>query len=546
MKHSLLILLLFSALQGFAQSPPESIAVNSMADEQNAIIAPGGERMYFTRQYHPENIGGSRDPGDIWYAEKQEDGNWGQPRNLGALNNSYYNGIIGFAEGGRKVYLHHHYLEDNRKPTTDGISFAEKTLNGWSRPKSVQVPYFYNKSDHQSGSLHAGGNIMIMSLQSFDTRGAEDLYVLFRRSDGSWTEPSNLGRDINSAYQEMTPYLAPDGKTLYFASNGYEGFGSRDIFMSVRLDESWQSWSNPKNLGAGVNSEGTELYYRVNRNEPDFAYFTTTQNSDGLGDIKRISIEPEEEDILEEPVVEVVPEEEPDIKHTPPAPQPTEAAEVREEEAEEEPVLFKGIIQHKNTAQPVAALLEVKLLRNDSLLISADTLVSEQGVYAFNLPAGQDYELMVAAEGFISQRNRVLLSESSQLDDTDVIVRNFELTPIEVGSTVNLENVLFDRGTASMLPGSAENLDAVVEFLNENAKVEIEVAGHTDNRGRADLNKILSLERAEAVKRYMVRQGIDGSRISVAGYGGSRPIASNAIEEERMKNRRVEFTILKK
>ncbi|MFP4093764.1 MAG: OmpA family protein [Cyclobacteriaceae bacterium] len=548
MKKYVFTTFIISALWFSAQAQLEKVSVNSIADEQNPIISSDGQTLYFTRQYHPENVGGSRDPGDIWYAELQEDGNWGKAVNLKALNNSNFNSIIGFTDDGNKVFLNHHYLDNGRKPTTDGISMSERSGSEWSKPVSVNIPYFYNKSDHQSGSLHAGGQIMLVSLQSYDTKGAEDLYVLFRKADGSWSEPQNLGADINTPYQEMTPYLAPDGKTLFFASNGYEGFGSRDIFMSVRLDDSWKKWSNPKNLGARVNSEGTELYYRLPGEGGEFAYLTSTQNSDGLGDIKRIRIQPEEEEILDEPVVTELPaEEEVVVQHTPPAPQVTEVVE-EAEETEEVPdvVLFKGIVQHKNTSQPIEATMSVRLLKSDSLMLESDAVVSEQGVYEFNLPAMQDYELIVSADGFIRERIKVILTQSENLDDSDVIVRNFEMTPIEVGSTVNLDNVLFDRGTSEMLPGSAESLDGVVEFLKENPEVEIEVAGHTDNRGRPDLNEILSLERAEAVKRYLLEQGIASGRISVKGYGGSRPIASNAIEEERMKNRRVEFTILKK
>ena len=139
-----------------------------------------------------------------------------------------------------------------------------------------------------------------------------------------------------------------------------------------------------------------------------------------------------------------------------------------------------------------------------------------------------------------------LSARAASPNNAEVIVRDYALTPIEVGSTVNLENVLFDRGNATMLPGSYETLDEVATFLQENPAVEIEVAGHTDNQGRADLNLALSRERAVAVREYLVEQGVEADRITQQGYGGTRPLVSNAIEEERSKNRRVEFTILKK
>jgi len=550
MKYRILAILLTVLVQGaMAQEELEKIsALSSPSDDQNPVMSPDGERMYFVRKRHPQNVDGVKDQGDIWYSELQSDGSWSAATNLSALNNAQPNSIIGFADNGNTIYLNGHYLAGGVKPTTQGVSVATRQGNGWSTPQAVKIPYFYNKSDHQSGGLHAGGRVMLLSLQSYDSRGAEDLYVLFKQADGSWSEPLNLGKDINTPYQEMTPFLAPDGKTLYFASNGYETFGSRDIFVSVRLDESWEKWSNPRNLGASVNTEGTELYYNIPLGS-DFAYLSSTQNSDGLGDINRVRVNPEEEEMEEEPIVmQTEPVTEPQV----PAVEPTEEeveieATEPEEEVEEEDnnILVRGQVLNKKSNDPINASVLVAGLKKDQ----ADTLrvqTDAEGSYSFSLPPDNDYQLIVASEGFIREKNNVLLTQQAPIDNSDVVVRNFSLVPIEVGTTVNLENVLFDRGTAEMLSGSTETLDEVVLFLDENPEIEIEVAGHTDNRGRPDLNLILSQERAESVKRYLVAQGIDAARVNDKGYGGTRPIASNAIEEERRRNRRVEFTIIKK
>lgn len=551
MKYWIFSAWLMLSLNGFAQNELEKLPINSQASEQNPVMSPDGQTLYFVRQYHPDNEGGSRDLGDIWSSSKQADGSWAEPVNERALNNSFFNSIIGFAEGGSKVYLHGHYMDNNKKPTTQGISVARREGNSWSKPQALKIPYFYNKSDHQSGSIHASAQVMLVSIQSYDSKGAEDLYVLFKQSDGAWSEPKNLGSDINTPYQEMTPYLAPDGKTLFFASNGYEGFGSRDIFMSVRLDDSWKKWSNPKNLGQRINTEGTELYYFLPA-ESEYAYLSSTQNSDGLGDLNRVRISPKDEEVMEEPVaMSDIPVEDAVVEDTAdePAEEVVEEEEIPEVNTEEtevaELVEMKGQITHEKTGEPLGASLVFNALKSDTTFYQK-VETDENGNFLLNLQAEQDYEISIEADGFIRKRNKVLLSEQSPIDNSDIIVRNFTLAPIEVGTTVNLESVLFDRGTAEMLSGSTETLDEVVEFLNENPNVEIEVAGHTDNRGRPDLNLILSQERAEAVKRYLVQQGIEAARIQEKGYGGAKPIASNAIEEERQKNRRVEFTILKK
>ncbi len=521
---------------GVAHAQEEAVSVsdsvNSSASEQNPVLSPDGQVLYFTRQHHPDNAGGKKDGGDIWYSTLQSDNTWSAAKNMGRpLNNAQVNSIIGFADNGQTLLLQGHYLSGGKQPNTQGISITKKTAQGWSDPQPLQIPYYYNKSDHNSGTLHTGGNIMIVALQSYDSRGAEDLYVLFRQADGSWTSPKNLGKDINTEYQEMTPFLAPDGKTLFFASNGYEGFGSRDIFMSVRLDDSWKRWSNPKNLGASVNTAGTELYYFLPE-EGDFAYLTSTQNSDGLGDIKRVRIRPETLQVREAtdslPVAPVLVTEE--------IPEETAVPEVKK-------MRIQGVVRNKETQQPVPSRIAYQVLQDDGLSTREEIQTDREGNFSLLLEPGNNYELSVRADGFISQKDRVLLSEDSL---NQAVPRDFLLTPIEVGATVNLQDVLFDRGTAEMLPGSTENLDEVVTFLKENASVYIEVKGHTDNQGRADLNMALSKERAKVVKDYLVSQGIETERISDKGYGGTQPIASNAIEEERKKNRRVEFTIVKK
>ena len=548
----LICLFTFINLSTYAQEEHERIegGTNSSANEADPVVSPDGQTLYFVRQYHPQNVGGIADPGDIWYSELQADGSWGEAQHSGkTINNSYYNAILGFPNA-QTAYVQGHYVKGKKKPTTQGISTTQGKGSQWSFPESVNIPYYYTKSNHLSGSLHSSNNIMIVTLQSYDTRGAEDLYVLFKQSDGSWSEPKNLGNNINTPYQEMTPFLAPDGKTLFFASNGYEGFGSRDIFMSVRLDDSWRRWSNPKNLGATVNTPGTELYYRIPQNS-EFAYLSSTQNSDGMADIVRVRISPEEEEVLEEADSTLaIPEERPIATTQPPIetntdPEiPEEAPDTEVDEVSEPMILVRGTIAGESSQQPLSAEVIFQSLKKDTPLLQT-VQTDSLGEFSVSLPRDDDYSMLVQSEGFIRKRDKVLLSVT-ELDETDVIVRNYQLTPIEVGVTVNLENVLFDRGTAHMLPGSDERLDEVVEFLQENPNVSIEVGGHTDNQGRADLNLELSRQRAETVRDYLVNQGGDATRITAKGYGGTKPLASNAIEEERSKNRRVEFTIVKK
>ncbi len=272
--------------------------------------------------------------------------------------------------------------------------------------------------------------------------------------------------------------------------------------------------------------------------ESDFAYLSTTQNSDGLGDLVRVRISEEQTEQLATVdttiAVPVVPAPEPE-------PAPADTVAVTEEPPAVVTVPVRGTITNKSAQQPIVAELTFRSLKKDTAQVT-EVQTDSDGSFSVSLPPDDDYTLTVAAEGFISDRDRMSTGSAG----TEALVRDYALTPLEVGATVNLENVLFDRGNATMLPGSYETLDEVVTLLQENPELEIEVAGHTDNQGRADLNLALSEERAVAVKQYLVEQGADAQRITERGYGGTRPLVSNAIEEERSKNRRVEFTILKK
>jgi outer membrane protein OmpA-like peptidoglycan-associated protein len=228
----------------------------------------------------------------------------------------------------------------------------------------------------------------------------------------------------------------------------------------------------------------------------------------------------------------------------PPVVEVTEAPIVVAEEAPVTEVTVQGAISNANNAAPVGATVTFVPIQSDSLQ-GASTMVAtadEEGHYEISLPANENYDLRISADGYLANRDKLLLRQLG----TTAINRDFNLIPLEVGATVQLQNVLFERGTTSMIGSSTDDLEEVISLMQENPNMEIELSGHTDNTGRPDLNLLLSQDRADAVKKYLVEQGIAAGRVIAKGYGGSRPIASNAVEEERRKNRRVEFTIIKK
>lgn len=526
MRKLFIALFLFCTLASYSQDyVVDAWGLNSAADEQAPVLSSNGKIIFFTRGHHPDNMGSKADKGDIWVSNFLGADGWSTPQKLAApLNTPYYNGV--FDVSNSRLLVYGNYRSDAAPVPGISQSKAINWPNGWSTPQAVDIKYFKNSSANNGNALSADGKILLLSIESFKTLGAEDIYVSFwDENSKSWQEPKNLGAQINTPFQELTPFLVSDNKTLFFSSNGRGGLGSRDIFVSQRLDDTWTHWTPPRNLGEGINTEGAEMGYRY---YPDLqlAVYTSTQNSDGYGDIHIIEVTDEEmNQMLEEEIV------------------PVEADEIVEPEesmAENTPkgerlLVVKGNIKDLTTNKGVFARIKIKGSAGFEQEHFNDT------TYTFTVATNQDYVLQVEAEGYLSKQiNLVSKKNESMLINQDV-----ELEKISVGSRVKLQNVLFYRGESKFLESSYDELNLVAKMMLNNPTMVIELAGHTDNVGSAILNKRLSQERVDAVINYLVDKGIDSSRLSGVGYGGTQPIASNATESTRRLNRRVEFIVKK-
>ena len=511
---------------------PDTI-VNSRFNEIKPVFSPDGQQLYFTRSNHPLNSGGRRDRGDVWQAKVEAPGKWSSVKRSGdALNSSQMNMVIGFSADGEDLFFQT-YNSETKGKRQSGI-FKMPAEGGRATP--VTIHYFFNDAKYQDASISSDGKVMLLSLESYSTYGLEDLYVSFLQPDGSWSEPKNLGLDVNTPKQEMSAWLGADGQTLYFSSNGRGGKGSMDIFRSQRLDGSWKRWSQPENLGSEVNTAGADRYY-VEGPDQQWAYFSSTQNSEGFGDIRKVAIPEQEEPapvLAEEAITEtanesvVKPQEEMALEET-----------IVEDTVEEVTVLVKQSFDLSGKVQDVKG----KSLSAKVLLSSTEGDYKEEveanGSYQVSLAGEGEYRVKAQAQGYFPIDTIVQINEGQQ-------TLNFNLRPITVGETVRLENVMFRQSTAFLLEESNEALDEVVELMRENPEMEILLTGHTDNQGNLKTNIRLSQERVEAVKNYLISRGIDEDRIEGKGYGPTRPIASNASEETRRLNRRVEFVIIKK
>jgi len=472
-------------------------AVNSSAEELTPIISPDGKTLYFSRKNHPANVGGILPDGndDAWVSYLQEDGTWSAAVNMGpAVNSSKNEWVCSVTPDGNTLlmttYLRH------------------RTMEGWSEKDFLKIEKFYNKNKFAGFYLGNDGMTLLLSVQRDDTVGDQDLYVCFRQSDGSFSEPLNLGSTVNTKSSDFNPFLAADGRTLYFASYGHPGFGNADIFVVRRLDDSWIRWTTPLNLGPAVNSDDWEGSFTIPASG-DYAYVISSKDSLGGSDIFRI---PLTNAAKPEPVVIVTGR------------------------------VFNAKTKDAPRPETVAARISYQQLPEgkESGIASSDPRTGE---YKIVLPAGRVYAFRAEAEGFIG------VNES--LDTTGVsayreIQRDLYLVPVEIGQTIRLNNVFFDFNKAELKADSFPELDRIADFLLANATLSIEVSGHTDEIGTAEYNSTLSTNRARAVANYLAAKGVPASRLAVHGYGKDRPIASNETEEGRQLNRRVEFTILKR
>lgn len=476
--------------------------VNTGVTETKPIISADGKTLYFCRQNYKYNVGGKKDDQDIWFSELKNNREWSFAANIGGpLNDKNNNGVSSVSNDGNTLLLINEYLEDGGFKA--GASVSHRVKGGWSKPEKLNIEKFSNKGMYLDFCLAGSGKALIMAINKPDSYGEQDLYVSFSTGENNWSEPLNLGKNINTRKAEFSPFLAADDKTLYFASDGYEGYGGSDIYYTKRLDDTWKNWSKPVNLGAKVNSSDWDGYYSVSA-AGDYAYLVSTRNSIGNSrDIYRIGLSNE---------------------HKP------------------EPVLLlTGTVYNAKTKEPIEAKIIFENLPEgkEHGIASSNP---DNGNYKIVLPKGKNYAYLAQAKGFLSLEESIDLSN---LKDYTEIKKDLYLIPIEVGQKVELKNVFFVRGMPALLEDSYPELQRLAKQLIENPGIYIELAGHTDNQGNSEMNLKLSEDRVKVVKKFLVSKGVQEKRIELKAYGGSRPIASNSKEETRKLNRRVEVTVLK-
>jgi OmpA-OmpF porin, OOP family len=554
MKTTLQSLVIFSLLiahgsQLTAQNKPESIgsAVNTEYSELNPVMSPDGKTLYFGRKNHPQNkfgmagteqIAGSQ---DIWYSESLM-GAWTTARRMPeSLNRDQYNTIYSVSPDGQTILVKGAYV--NGQYETRGFSIAKKSANGWEIPKKMEIPKYekLSRGKNEYGYLSNDGKTLLMAFSEKKNSDEDDIYASFLEKDGSWSEPMNLGDDVNTDFTETTPFLAADGKTLYFSSNREGGKGSNDIWVCKRKDETWINWTEPTNIGEPINTDQYDAYYTISA-AGDYAYFISSNNSVGKKDIFRLKID------QPKPVETTKPAETTTSPMAGGQKNPPGTVPVKIEPTKSDPVVLVSgkVIDAKTGKVPNNAKIIYEDLTNGKELGVA-TPDPITGIYKVVLPYGKNYGITTKIDGYISTSENIDLSKMTgkylEIEGKDMTV--IPSKNVEVGTKIEMKNIFFQFGKAALQPESYYELNRLASFFKENTKMITEIGGHTDNLGTDLVNNKLSQERADVVRNYLLTQGVPAERITSKGYGKYDPKVANDTPENQAINRRVEFKVLK-
>jgi outer membrane protein OmpA-like peptidoglycan-associated protein len=483
--------------------------INTSLAELRPTISADGNILFFICQNHPENTkyNSSRNSQDIWYAFRDEEGRWSEAMHMDYPMNTYhYNAVYWISPDNNRIMIRNAFIDGDY--VGNGVSMSQLQKNGtWSKPNMLKIKNYqkYDRGRQNGATMAHDGQTLLLYMTEVKGGVNNDIYVSFLTKDGTWTEPRTLGKKINLPdHDEMTPYLAPDGETLYFSSSRPGGLGDNDIWITRRLDSTWQKWSEPKNLGAPINTEDWDAFFTLDAGG-EYAYLSTNLGSYGESDIVRVKLL--------------------DIERPKPI------------------VMVTGNVFNAKTKEPLSASLIYQTLPDGA---EAGNAVSseEDGSFKIVLPYDRNYLIRATADHYFAQSENLNL-DSLVKEGHKLIRKDLYLVPIEIGQVVRLNNVFFDFDKWDLRPESFVELDRVVKLLAENPSIEIEMSAHTDNRGSDDYNFKLSDNRARSVMEYIISKGIASGRIVSQGYGETKPVVPNDTDDNRQMNRRVEFKILK-
>jgi len=490
--------------QGAMKNPvpftPEPLSenINFGPYQYFATLTADQEMMVFVH-----NTGATMAHDEDLYVSQKENGEWKKAEPLLEINQEapFNEGTCAISADGNTMIFTKSKNAPSRPPYSTCDLYITRRVNGkWGKPqplKSLNTPYF----DSQP-TLSADGRTLYFISDRPGGHGVDDIYVSYQNAQGNWSKPKNLGPKINTAGAEATPFIHPNGRTLYFASTGHLGMGSYDLF---KAEHNGKMWQKPENLGYPLNDQRSQVALFVTADGKK-AYYSVEEMKDG----RKINSIIHQFDLPEKM------------------------------QAQTRSNFVKGFVYDEKTKAKLKA--EVALYNLATKEIESKVEADPKTGFLIVLNEGSQYALHVRREGYLF--NSLAFDYSGEKVGRDV-EKDVPLQPVEKDRTITLENIFFTSGSWELDEKSTTELEATAQFLKENPKLQVEISGHTDNVGKPADNLTLSTKRAEAVVRYLTKQGeISPERLKAKGYGETKPKTRNDTEEGRAQNRRIEFKVL--
>lgn len=467
---------------------PLDSTINTRADETAPMLSPERQQLFFSRGAFPV-----LSQAELLQSFVQGDSMWGEPVSVFSAPIPGRTEVYRTREGELSLTL---------SPGTGsaGIGGANLSDSIWSAPQKTVVRAIGEQQGWITAYESADKDILVFSANRRGGYGNQDLYVLFKKNDGSYGGMKNLGPDINTFEDELAPWMSPDGKFLYFTSGGHPGYGGWDLYRSERLTQTWTRWSEPENLGPRINTRMDEAWY-VPWKE-DRAYIAARDSVRGDFDLYGLRL-------------------------------PLDPATLNV-------VRLRGQILNRKTGRPMAGQLNLRIIPDGMNSKKIDIEDGADGYHSL-VTYGVAYELSGIVPGFFPLTDTLDLRAVEQYRD---IRKDVYMVPIEVGETIRLDKVYFERASPELKEESYAELNRLAVLMESIPTLKIEIHGHTDDIGDRGELQILSESRAEQVMWYLIEHGIESTRMRALGFGGSLPVADNRNPKTRPLNRRVEFVII--
>ena len=485
---------------------PERLAapLNQLRDQYFPVLTADNKSLIYTVQRNPEKLGQENE--DVFISTRTAEGTFGAPQSISQNINSRENEGTATISGDGNTLVFTSCGRPGGVGNCD-LYISHRRGTQWTAPRNLGLLVNSKAWDSQP-SLSADGRTLYFSSQRGGGVGGYDLYVTTVGADGSWTAARNLGAPINTAGDDLAPFIHASGTTLYYSTNGLVGLGSGDIFRA-ELDDKGQ-WGTPRNLGYPLNTFANEASLFVSSDNKRL--YCTRAELPRPGDPAGMA-----------PPILLYGSEVP--------------ASVR---ARETSTYAQGRVFDALTKKPLNAKVQLFDLGTNALTqqVYSD---AETGEYTAVLNEGRAYAMYAAAPGYLLKS---LNFDYSAARSFDPLTLDIYLEPAKSGRSAVLNNLFFDSNQAVLKPRSRTELDRLVEFLRQDPSLRVEVAGHTDNVGTPAANLTLSQRRAQAVLAYLSGHGVPATRLRAQGYGAAKPLAANDSETHRAQNRRIELRIL--